>query len=147
MKKLFILIAITAVSFYSVAQSDKTDAKASCDKSSCGPEGTKKEEAAAITTLRSDLQTVITKMSKSSTQFDKQISDMTITKGTCDDESLLFISQAVASVRFELLNKIESAKLVAALKDFKPANFSTKQQMMSALKKEVQVLASQVEKL
>jgi hypothetical protein len=147
MKKLFILIAITAVSFYSVAQADKADAKASCEKSSCGPEGTKKEEAAAITTLRSDLQTVITKMSKSSMVFDKQIADMTIAKGSSDDESLLYISQAVASVRFEFLNKIESSKLVSSLKEYKPSSFSTKQQMMSGLKKEVQILASQAEKL
>lgn len=72
---------------------------------------------------------------------------MEIEKGTSDDESLLFISQAVNAIRFELVNKIEPSKLIASLKDYQPARFSTKQQMVSALKKEIQMLTSQAEKL
>jgi hypothetical protein len=139
MKKFFILVALTGISFLSAAQA--------CDKTACGPEGTKKEEAVAITTLRTDLQSVISRMSQSSLSFDKGISEMKITKGASDDESLLFISQAVTSVRYELLNKLESSKLISSLKEYKPAPFSTKQQMVSGLKKEIQLLASQAEKL
>jgi hypothetical protein len=144
MKKLFILILVSGVSFYSWAQSCDP---AACEKKSCGPEGTKKAEAAVITTMRSDLQTVITKMSKSSFAFDKQVAEMKLEKGASDDESLLFISQAATALRYELLNKIESSKLIASLKNYKPGTFSTKQQMVSALKKEIQILATQAEKL
>lgn len=143
MKKLFILLALTGISFLSTAQScEKT-----CDKTSCGPEGTKKAEAVAITTLRTELQLVITRMSRSSLTFDKGVSEMKIEKGSSDDESLLFISQAVTSVRYELLQRIESSKLISALKEYKPAPFSTKQQLVSGLKKEIQILASQAENL
>jgi K+ transporter len=139
MKKFFIFIAFTGISLLSAAQA--------CDKTACGPEGTKKEEAVVITTLRANLQSVINKMSQSSLSFDKGISEMKITKGTSDDESLLYISQAVTSVRYELLNKIESSKLISSLKEYKPVPFSTRRQMVSGLKKEIQLLASQTEKL
>lgn len=147
MKKLFILILIAAVPFISSAQSCAKTEGASCDKTSCGPEGTKKGEAKVITTLRTDLQSVINKMSQSSVAFDKQVAEMKVEQGNNDDESLLFISQAVNSVRYEILNKIESSKLVASLRNYKPGSFSTKQQMVSALKKEIEMLANQAEKL
>lgn len=143
MKKLIVLIVLALSSFASYSQS----CAQSCEKKSCGPEGTKKDEAAVITTMRSDLQTVIAKMSKSSVAFDDQLKDMTIEKGASDDESLLFISQVAASIRYELLNKVESSKLVASLKEFKPAASSSKQQMVANLKKEIQLLATQAEKL
>ena len=143
MKKLFILIFITGTSMIAWGQS----CAQTCDKKACGPEGTKKEEAAVITTLRSDLQMVINKMSKSSVSFDKQVAEMKIAKGNTDDESLLFISQAMTTIRYELLDKIESSKLLTSLREYKPANFSTKQQMVSALKKEIQLLVNQAEKL
>ena len=143
MKKLIVLILVAVTSFASYSQS----CAQSCDKTSCGPEGTKKEEAAVITSMRTDLQTVITKVSKSSLPIDNQLKNMTIEKGASDDESLLFISQAAASIRYELLNKLESAKLVASLKDFKPSVSSNKQQMVANLKKEIQLLATQAEKL
>jgi hypothetical protein len=97
--------------------------------------------------MRSDLQTVINKMSQSTLAFDKHVSDLKISKGSSDDESLLFISQAVNSVRYEFLSKVESSKLIASLKQYQPSNFSTKQQMVSALKKEIQTLTTQAEKL
>lgn len=143
MKKLIVLIVVAVTSFTSYSQS----CTQSCDKKSCGPEGTKKEEAAIITTMRTDLQTVITKVSKSSLPIDNQLKDMTIEKGGSDDESLLFISQAAASIRYELLNKLESSKLVASLKNFKPSASSNKQQMVANLKKEIQLLAMQAENL
>ena len=146
MRKLFILIAIAGLPLLSYAQCDK-NGKASCDKASCGPEGTKKGEARVITTLRSDLQGVINKMSTSSVAFDKQISEMKVVQGSSDDESLLFISQAVNSVRYEFLKKVEPSKLVASLQEYKPSSFATKQQMVSALKKEIDMLVSQAEKL
>ena len=143
MKKLIILIIVSVTSFGAYSQS----CAARCDKKSCGPEGTKKEEAAVITTMRTDLQTVITKMSKTSFAFNDQLKDMTIEKGTSDDESLLFISQAAASIRYELLNKVETSKLVASLREYKPSASSTKQQMVANLKKEIQLLATQAENL
>ncbi|HZB14928.1 MAG TPA: hypothetical protein VE467_17935 [Chryseolinea sp.] len=143
MKKLIVLILLAVCSFATYSQS----CAQSCDKKSCGPEGTKKEEAAVISTMRSDLQTVIAKMSKSSFSFDNQLKEMTIEKGTSDDESLLYISQAATSIRYELLNKIEPSKLLASLKDYRPSASSTKQQMVANLKKEIHLLAAQAEKL
>lgn len=153
MKTLILLFVLAVSSYAGYGQScspsceKKSCDKASCDKKSCGPEGTKKDEAAVITTMRNDLQTVIAKMSKSSLSFDNQLKDMTIEKGASDDESLLYISQVATSIRHELLNKIESSKLVASLKDYKPAASSTKQQMVASLKKEIELLAAQAEKL
>ena len=143
MKKLLIFIALAVSSYLVSAQS----CSQTCDKKSCGPEGTKKEEAAVITTMRSDLQTVITKISKSSLSIDPQIKEMTIEKGVSEDESLLFISNAATTLRYELLNKVQSAKIVASLKEYKPAPSFNKQQMVANLKKEIQVLATQAEKL
>jgi hypothetical protein len=143
MKTLIVLILLAVCSFATYSQS----CAQSCDKKSCGPEGTKKEEAAVISTMRSDLQTVITKMSKSSFSFDNQLKGMTIEKGTSDDESLLYISQAATSIRYELLNKVQPSKLLASLKDYKPSASSTKQQMVANLKKEIHLLAVQAEQL
>jgi len=143
MKKLFVLILLSAILQFSWAQS----CAQSCDKKSCGPEGTKKEEAAVIKTMRTDVQTVLTKMSKSNVSFDKQVADMQIEKGESDDESLLFLSQAVTAIRYELTSKLDASKQIAALKEFKPASSSSKQQMVASLKKEIQLLASQAEKL
>ena len=143
MRKFLTLIVFMSVSLLTWGQSSAQ----SCDKKSCGPEGTKKEEAAVITTMRTDLQSVIEKMSKSTFGFDKQVVEMTIGKGTSDDESLLYLSQAVTSVRYELLNRLESSRMISSLKDFKPTAATTKQQMVSNLKKEIQILASQAEKL
>jgi len=144
MKKLIMLVILSIAFYASYAQS----CSQTCDKkSSCGPEGTKKEEAAVISTMRTDLQTVITKMSKSPVAFDNQLKDITIEKGTSDDESLLYISQVATSIRYEFLSKLESSKLVASLKDYKPSASSTKQQMVANLKKEIQLLAAQAERL
>ena len=143
MKKIVFLFILALPSYASHAQS----CQPTCDKTSCGPDGTKKQEAVVITTMRSDLQTVITKMSKSSLAFDNHLKGMTIEKGTSDDESLLYISQVASSIRYEFLNKIESSRLVANLKDYKPSTFSTKQQMVASLKKEIQLLAAQADKL
>ena len=143
MKKLLILAILTMSAYVTSAQS----CAQTCDKKSCGPEGTKKEEAAVITTMRSDLQTVITKMSHSPWAFDRQVKEMSIEKGASDDESLLYISQAATSIRYELLSKVEPSKVVASLKDFKPSASSTKQQMVANLKKEIQLLTVQAEKL
>jgi hypothetical protein len=139
MKKLITLIALTGLSYFSFSQS--------CDKKSCGPEGTKTEEARVITSLRADLQAVVNKMSQSSVSFEKEISQMEITKGANDDESLLFISQAASTIRYELLSKVEPAKIISSLKEYKPANSSSKQKMVSSLQKEIQILASQADKI
>lgn len=148
MKKLLILVVVAIAPYFVAAQSCTPSCDKTCDKkSSCGPEGTKTEEAAVITTMRTDLQTVITKMSKSSLSFDQRVKGMKIEKGTTDDESLLFLSQAATTIRFELLNKIESARMTASLKDFKSGTAVTKQQMVANLKKEIQVLATQAENL
>lgn len=147
MKKLLILIVFASVSFFSAAQSCDKPCDKACDKTSCGPEGTKTAEAKAITTLRADLETVIAKMSKSSLAFDKNLSSMKIAKGGTDDESLLLISQAVNSIRYELVNKLETTQLIASLKNYEPAVISNKQQMVASLKKEIEILANQAEKL
>jgi hypothetical protein len=143
MKKIIALLILSLSSYAMYAQS----CAQTCDKKSCGPEGTKKEEAAVIKTMRTDLQTVVAKMAKSSLAFDSQVKDMTIEKGENDDESLLFLSQAATTIRYELLNKLERSKIVASLKEFKAGAASNKQQMVANLKKEIQVLASQAEQL
>lgn len=119
----------------------------SCDKTSCGPEGTKKGEAAAISSLRADLQTAISKMSQSALAFDKAVLEMEIVKGTTDDESLLYISQAASAVRNELVARIEASKVLSSLREYRTSPVSTKQQMMAGLKKEVQLLVDQADKL
>ena len=144
MKKLIGMIAIIALPYFSFSQSCQPQ---SCDKKACGPEGTKKAEAAVITTMRSELQTVIVKMSKSSLSFDEQIAGMTIEQGGTDDESLLFLSQAVNSIRYEFLNKVDASKQIAALKEYKPESLSSKQKMVANLKKEIKTLAAQAERL
>jgi hypothetical protein len=143
MKKLLILAILTMFAYVAAAQA----CPQTCDKKSCGPQGTKKEEAAVITGMRNDLQTVITKMSNSSWAFDKQVKEMSIEKGASDDESLFYISQAATSIRYELLSKVGPSKVDASLKDFKPSASSSKQQMVSNLKKEIQLLAVQADKL
>jgi hypothetical protein len=143
MKKLLILFLIAMAPQFIAAQS----CAQTCDKKSCGPEGTKKEEAAVIKTMRTELQTVVAKMSKSTLAFDNQFKDMTIEKGESDDESLLYLSQAATSIRYELLNKVDRSKQVAALKEFKPGAPSNKQQMVANLRKEIQALTTQAEKL
>jgi hypothetical protein len=162
MKKLIILILVAFSSYATYAQCEKTCVKICdrpcdkpcdrpcdkpCDKTACRMEGASKAEAAAITTMRNDLQTVITKMSKSSLTIDRQLKDMTIEKGASDDESLLYISQAAASIRYELLRRIEPAQLVASLKDYKHSASLTNQQTVADLKEEIQLLAAQAEKL
>ena len=144
MKKLFILVVIVVISNFTYGQSCSPSA---CEKKSCGPEGTKQKEAAVITSMRTDVQTVLERMVKSPISFDRQIAAMKIETGQSDDESLLFLSQAVTAIRYELLNKIEPSKLIAALKEYKPTGYSTKQQMVSSLRKEIQMIASQAEKL
>jgi hypothetical protein len=143
MKTIIALFVLSLSSYVISAQS----CAQTCDKKSCGPEGTKKEEAAVIKTMRTDLQTVVAKMAKSNLAFDSQVKDMTIEKGENDDESLLFLSQAATTIRYELLNKLERSKVVGPLKEFKPGAASSKQQMVANLKKEIQVLASQAEQL
>jgi hypothetical protein len=158
MNKLFILITLFAVSYVSYAQEAKSTCtksacdksccdKPSCCKSSCGSDGTKKADASVITIMRNDLETVIAKMSTSSISFNKEIAELKIEKGTCDDECLLNISKAASTVRYELLNKVEPSRLTASLKNFKPGNFSNKRKMVSGLKKEIELLTTQVAKL
>jgi hypothetical protein len=122
MKTIIALFVLSLSSYVISAQS----CAQTCDKKSCGPEGTKKEEAAVIKTMRTDLQTVVAKMAKSNLAFD---------------------SQAATTIRYELLNKLERSKVVTPLKEFKPGAASSKQQMVANLKKEIQVLASQAEQL
>jgi hypothetical protein len=143
MKKFFIVLVIVGSPALLAAQSC---APQSCDKTACGPEGTKKKEAAVITSMRNELQVVIAKMLKSPHAFDRSVAEMKIEQGTNDDESLLFLSQAASTIRFELVSKL-SPDLITSLKDFKPSGATTKQQMVSALKKEINILASQAEKL
>ena len=147
MKKLFILILVAAGPFLAEAQSCDKTASSSCDKTSCGPEGTKKGEAKVITSLRADLQSVINKMSQSSVGFDKQVAELALVQGNNDDESLLFISQAATVIRQELLTKLDATKLIASLREYKPSTFTTKQQMVASLKKEINLLVHQAEKL
>lgn len=100
-----------------------------------------------ITTLRTDLQAVVDKMSKSTIAFEKEVAEMEIAKGTTDDESLLFIAQAASAIRYEMLNKVDAAKLISPLREYRPSNASSKQKMVMALQKEIQLLSTQADKI
>jgi hypothetical protein len=155
MKKLIALIIFAASSYVTYAQSCPPSCpspcppscKPVCDKKLCRAEEAKKEGTASIATMRNDLQAVIAKISGSSLAIDRQVKDLTIEEGTSDDESLVNISKAAASVRRELLSKMESSKLVASLKDYQPSLSATKQEMVANLKKEIELLAVQADQL
>ena len=72
---------------------------------------------------------------------------MKIAKGSTDDESLLFISQAVTSIRYELTSKVETSKQIASIQKYEPSVVSNKQQMVASLQKEIEILANQADKL
>jgi hypothetical protein len=163
MRKFIILITLAVSTYATYAQSCTKSCTPSCaepctktcnerctktcDKQVCEKERSKTAEAALISSMRSDLQTVIEKASKSSVAFDSQLKEATIEEGTNDEESLLYISRVAASIRSEFLNKVESTKLMASLKDYTPSPYSTKQQMVANLKQEIQLLATQAENL
>ncbi len=145
MKKLMIVL-LMVISVGAVAQNTNS-AKPGCDKTSCGPEGTKKGEAVAITSLRTDLEGIKSRMAKTNVVFSKELLESPITKGSTDDESLLYLLQTVNAVRQELTVKLDRARLSADFVSNSPVSFSTKQQLMVALKKEVQLINEQLDQL
>lgn len=145
MKKMLILLAILLVS--GIGYSQSAAQKPGCDKTACGPEGTKKGEAVAITTLRSDLQKVMTSLAQSGLGFNAELVEATISKGTSDDESLLFISQYATAIRLEMIEKLKPSTVMPEMKSYHPTMASSKQQLMTALKQEVQLLANQLNAL
>ena len=143
-KSLFILVALTALAVGAFAQSES---KASCSPQACGPAGTKTEEAKAITGMRSDLQTVLTKLAKSDAGVDEQLTGTEISKGSSDDESLLYIYQSAFAVHSELISKVPSDKILPELKNHNLQPSANKQQLVATLRKEIRLLNDQVDKL
>jgi hypothetical protein len=141
MKKLIMFIILAMAAYASSAQS----CDPGCCKKTCEPDGAKKETA-SISKLRSDLQTVITKMSKSSLAFDKRVTDLTVKNCVCDEAGLCYLSKIVTSIRHELVEKIEPSKLVVSLKECDHAS-QPEQQTLASLKKEVQLLTAQADLL
>ena len=137
MKKILILFALAALPYFTNAQSCQP-CPPGCDKKSCCVDP-KKCEAKSITCLRSDLQSVINKMAKSSLGFNKQVVEMTIAPGETEDESLQLISQAASSIRHELesTNGLRGSRLKSS---------SGTDLTVAALKKEVKVLVNHAER-
>jgi hypothetical protein len=141
MKKLIMFVILAVAAYASPAQScDPT-----CCKKTCEPDHAKKETA-SISTLRSDLQTVIIKMGKSSLDFDKQVTDLTVKNCVCNEEGLRYLSTVASSIRHEFVAKIAPAKLVASLKEGGHAS-QPQAQTLASLNKEVQLLAAQADLL
>jgi hypothetical protein len=145
MKKTLIFFLVAMV--MGVAMELNAQTKPGCNPSSCGPSGTKTEEAKAITDMRQDLQVVISKLAKSGTTINEQIIATQISQGSTDDESLLYIYQTAFSLHTELIAKVNAAKLLPELKSNTLQPSSNKQQLVANLKKEIKLLADQVEKL
>lgn len=145
MKTKISIIALSLVFLGAVSAS----AQSSCSTSAqaCGPSGTKTEEAKVITSMRSDLQTVIGKLAKSNTGLSTQITNVEISQGTNDDESLLFIYQTAFAVHAELVANTDPGKLIPELKKQNLQPSSNKRQLVASLKKEIKLLEDQAEKL
>jgi hypothetical protein len=119
--------------------------KAGCNPSSCGPGDTKTAEAKVITSMRSDLQSVIDKMAKSGKGFSQEVTNLQIEAGATDDESLLLIYQSAAFIKTELAAKLRTDELLPRETTTKPA--ANKQQLVASLQKEIKALITQVDKL
>jgi hypothetical protein len=141
MKKFIMLVILAVAAYASPAQS----CDPACCKKTCEPDRAKKETA-SISTLRSDLQMVINKMSKSSLAFDKRVTGLTVKNCVCDEEGLRYLSTIATSIRRELMKKIESSSLVGSWKagDLAP---QPEQQTLASLNKEVQLLTAQADML
>jgi len=136
MKKLIMLVILAVSACVSYAQPcDPGCCKKKCDLS-------KVKETTSISTLRSDLQMVITKMSQSSLAFDKQVTDLTVKNCVCDEEGLRYLSIVATSIRREFMEKIQPAKQVGSLKTHSLAA-QPKQQTLASLQKEVELLTAQ----
>jgi hypothetical protein len=138
-----IIVLISLLALTAVAQEQKPG----CNPSSCGPGDTKKSEAKVITTMRNDLQLVITKMAKANKGFNQNVTGLQISAGSTDDESLLFIYQSSAAVKAELISKLASNQVLPALRENATQPLTSKQQMVASLQGEIELLTTQVEKL
>jgi hypothetical protein len=141
MKKLIMLVVLAVAAYASYAQT----CNPLCCKKTCEADKAKKETA-SISTMRSDLQTVITKMSRSSMAFDKQLTDLTVKNCVCDEEGLRYLSTVATSIRREFVQKVDPSKLVASLKEHGRASLP-EQQTLAGLKKEIQLLSAQADLL
>ncbi|ELR70216.1 hypothetical protein C900_03901 [Fulvivirga imtechensis AK7] len=121
--------------------------KTGCEPKSCGPDNTKVAEAKVITELRSELETVIMSMKNSSIFFSTEITSFEVPAGSSDDESVLFIAQAAAVVRAELVERLPESILMHELRHFRPDPASSKQQVLKNVKIEVSLLTEQVSKI
>ena len=144
MKK-YIVIAIWVTVLFNAATLVAQEKKPGCNPSSCGPGDTKTGEAKVITSMRSDLQSVIDKMAKSGKGFSQDVTNLQIEAGANDDESLLLIYQSATFIKTELASKLQADELLLTETTMKPA--TNKQQLVASLQKEIKALITQVDKL
>ena len=144
MKK-YIVIAISVTVLFNAATLVAQEKKPGCNPSSCGPGDTKTGEAKVITSMRSDLQSVIDKMAKSGKGFSQDVTNLQIEAGANDDESLLLIYQSATFIKTELASKLQADELLLTETTMKPA--TNKQQLVASLQKEIKALITQVDKL
>jgi hypothetical protein len=144
-KKISMIVALTLLAVGSALA--QAESKPSCNPQACGPAGTKTEEAKAITGMRSDLQAVLTKLATTNVGVNEQLTGTEISKGSTDDESLLFIYQSAFSVHSELVSKVPSDKILPELKNHDLQPSANKQELVATLKKEIKLLNKQVERL
>ena len=147
MRKYIVITICVALLGLHTATAIAQEKKEGCNPSSCGPGDTKKGEAKAITSMRSDLQSVIDKMAKSDKGFSHQVTTLQIEAGATDDESLLFIYQSASFVRTELTTKLPTDQLLPVLKETPTKPSTNKQQLVASLQKEIKALTTQVDKL
>jgi hypothetical protein len=143
----YIAIAIWVALFFNAATLVAQEKKQGCNPSSCGPGDTKTGEAKVITSMRSDLQSVIDKMAKSDKGFSQNVTGLQIESGANDDESLLFIYQSASLVRTELITKLQADQVLPVLKETSIQPSANKQQLVASLQKEIKLLVTQADKL
>jgi hypothetical protein len=137
-----ILIPMTILSIFSLGQI-MAQSKEACKPEACGPEGTKKSEAKAITNLRIDLSHLIEHLSGTDTNYKGQLSDLKIDPGNSDEESLIILYGASLELTQIVVGHTSNEKLIPDLKTT-PKQPKNVQQMMASARKQVNLLAMQI---
>lgn len=126
--------------------SDNTE-KSGCSPSACGPHGTKTEESVAVTKLRSDLQSNIDLIQKTSFDLSKSFKGYKLPVGKNEEESLLIIMRTIYALKAEIIEKSDSDKIVPGFKAKSETLPSTKREMMVYLIKETNLIGQQIQQL
>lgn len=113
MTKSITLIGVICCFMVEINAQDINGKKSACKPSSCGPEGTKVEEAAIISHLRTEVVTLHkTAQSKSSIlNLSLNAVDVKELSGSNDDESIRIMAQFLSRFHNKVLSSIPTNKL------------------------------------